>query len=95
MPTGAVPGFLRLPLLVDTTALSRFRDERVRSLGVWSGYPTALSDLKGFGSRRLDPEHGTTGARILADQLFTLPTHGLLDDESRRALSVLLARTKD
>ena len=95
MPTGAIPGFLRLPLLVDPAALSRFKDEQLRSVGVWRGYPTALPDLKGFGSRRRDPEHATPGARILAERLFTLPTHGLLNDESRRALAVLLAPTKD
>jgi len=93
-PGTSEPGFLRLPVVVDPAALARFRAARARYLGVWPGYPHALSDLAGFGSRRLDAQQPTPGAHILAERLFTLPTHSLLDQESQLAL-VELVRTTD
>lgn len=85
-PGPSEPGFLRLPVLVGPPALPRFGAEGARYLGVWPGYPLALSDLPGFGSRRLDAQHATSGAGTLAERLFTIPTHSLLDQDSRAAL---------
>ncbi len=90
-PPESEPGFLRLPVLVDPAAWPVFRAERARYLGAWPGYPRALADLEGFGSRRLDSQQSTAGARLLAERLFTLPTHSLLNPESRSALADLIA----
>jgi dTDP-4-amino-4,6-dideoxygalactose transaminase len=90
-PAACEPGFLRLPVVVDRSALARFWTSSARALGVWPGYPTPLTDLGGFGARRLDPAEPTPGARTLAEQLFTLPTHGLLDRASLAGLAALLA----
>jgi hypothetical protein len=90
-PVGAVPGFLRLPVVVDSATVPALRSARARQLGVWPGYPKSLADLPGFGSRRLDASQQPSGARLLADRLFTLPTHSLLDETSLNGLGHLLA----
>jgi len=92
-PAGTEPGFLRLPVLADATMLARFRTDSARALGVWPGYPKPLAELEGFGSRRQDPAEGTPGARMLAEQLFTLPAHSLLDRASLVGLGALLGAT--
>jgi dTDP-4-amino-4,6-dideoxygalactose transaminase len=89
-PAGTEPGFLRLPVVADSSALARFRTDSARALGVWRGYPRALADLDGFGSRRQDPAETMPGAQMLAQRLFTLPTHGLLDRASLTRLGALL-----
>jgi len=75
-----VPGYLRLPLLASPAARAAALTTRARSLGVMPGYPAALCDLPGFGERVLNREHGFAGARRLAAELVTLPTHGLLTE---------------
>jgi perosamine synthetase len=92
-PAGTEPGFLRLPVLADASVMARFRTDSARALGVWPGYPKPLADLDGFGSRRQDPAEDTPGARTLAQQLFTLPTHSLLDPASLAGLGRLLDPT--
>jgi len=77
---------------VDSTIAPALRSGLARQLGVWPGYPQSLADLPGFGSRRLDAAQQPSGARLLADQLFTLPTHSLLDEASLHDLGELLAR---
>jgi perosamine synthetase len=89
-PGTSEAGFLRFPVLVGPPALSRFRAERARYLGVWPGYPRPLSELAGFGSRRLDAQHATPGAGALAERLFTLPTHSLVNEDTRTALTDLI-----
>lgn len=70
----SVPGYLRLPLrsaaphsVVTTAELARH--------GVAPGYPTALDSLSPFRERVTNRNEPLTGAHILADTLFTLPTH--------------------
>jgi hypothetical protein len=89
-PAGAVPGYLRLPVMVDPAAAGPLATDRARRLGVWPGYPRALSDLERFGARRLDPAGSTSGASLLAKRLFTLPTHGLVSHGDRIALAQLI-----
>lgn len=68
---GAQPGYLRFPLVLDAP-----RDLRpVRGLGIMPGYPLALPDLPGFGSRCAVTGEAHHGARTLAARLCTLPTH--------------------
>jgi DegT/DnrJ/EryC1/StrS aminotransferase family len=89
-PAGAEPGYLRLPVVVHPAAAGPLVTDQARRLGVWRGYPRALSDLENFGVRRLDPGGTTRGARLLAERLFTIPTHGLLYPADRIALVQLL-----
>jgi dTDP-4-amino-4,6-dideoxygalactose transaminase len=89
-PAGAVPGYLRLPVVIDPAVAGPLSTDQARSLGVWRGYPRSLADLENFGARRLGPGGSTRGARLLAERLFTLPTHGLLYPADRIALAQLL-----
>jgi dTDP-4-amino-4,6-dideoxygalactose transaminase len=71
----AVPGYLRLPVVVPQRFLESCASAEARALGVMPGYPKALSDLEGFRSRIVG-ELEMPGGQLLARQLFTLPTHG-------------------
>jgi len=78
-PAGARPGWLRLPLrLPDRPSVDLAVDPRARSLGVYPGYPLVLGDLPGFARRLVERETPMPGARTLARELVTLPTHGAL-----------------
>jgi perosamine synthetase len=76
--SGGSPGWLRLPLVAVESARRAADQAMARRLGIWPGYPRLLLDLPGFGRRIRNPETSLTGARVLADRLLTLPTHGQL-----------------
>lgn len=84
--SGAVPGYLRLPVVdvgAEKAGLSR---DLPRRLGVMGGYPKALPDLEGFGSQSLNSNDSFDGARQLATQLFTLPVHSAMSEADLRRL---------
>jgi dTDP-4-amino-4,6-dideoxygalactose transaminase len=88
--SGAAPGYLRLPFLARANADSAV-DAAARRLGVMPGYPRALGDLTGFGSRlAAHEEAGYPGARALASRLLTAPTHALLAERDVAALQAWL-----
>jgi dTDP-4-amino-4,6-dideoxygalactose transaminase len=72
----AQPGYLRLPVIQATDRPPPGRD--TRALGIMPGYPRALADLDGFGTRRQNRGDDFPGARQLAARLWTLPTHSAL-----------------
>jgi dTDP-4-amino-4,6-dideoxygalactose transaminase len=76
-PTAAMPGYLRLPVLVSQQRRERFRSGAARHLGIMPGYPGTLAELRRF-TRARNPAEVFPGARELVTSLFTLPTHGLL-----------------
>jgi dTDP-4-amino-4,6-dideoxygalactose transaminase len=76
---GARPGYLRLPVLASPAARRAAVDPAVRRLGIMPGYPKALCDLDRFRTSCVNPEAALPGARLLADRLCTLPTHGRLE----------------
>lgn len=85
VPRAGRAGYLRLPLL--SPAGSAADGARERRLGIVPPYPSALPDLAGFGERALtlaDPQ----GARLLARNLVTVPTHSALASEDKSALGV-------
>lgn len=67
-------GWLRVPVVLQRTAAITLQKYHVRA-GVMRGYPKALADLPGFGACRLNTTAEFPGARILAEQLVTVPTH--------------------
>ena len=77
---GAVPGYLRFPLLEDGGARRACWLPRARALGIVAGYPRALVDLAGFRMRILNLDGEFPGARSLAGRLATLPTHSRLTE---------------
>jgi len=82
----AVPGYLRLPLLVSDEWRERFGSPTAKRLGIMPGYPGILSELVGFGARVRNGSARFPGASRLVARLFTLPTHGLLSERDLRAL---------
>jgi len=78
LPPGAVPGYLRLPLVASATRRLRAQAPAARALGIMPGYPSALCDLPGFGMRVLNRAAPFSGAQRLAERLITFPTHGAL-----------------
>ena len=62
---GSEPGYLRLPVIVAAAARPHFPTDRARFLGVWPGYPRALSELEG-----LDPAGRIGKARLPARRLW-------------------------
>jgi perosamine synthetase len=77
--SGSVPGYLRLPLLLaEGTRAGRLGAES-RRLGVMPGYPLSLDALPGFAERLARSSGaGFPGARALAADIITLPTHSRL-----------------
>ena len=91
-PDGGEPGWLRLPVLAlqDRAALDT---PAARRLGIMPGYPQSLADLPGFGERVANRSADFSGARRLAAQLLTLPTHSLLTDRDLAKLEAWVDRT--
>jgi len=80
--TGATPGYLRFPVrLTGERDGQRLRPE----LGVVHGYPRTLGELPELSSWLTGAE-SLTGARELARDLITLPTHSLLTEKDLRAI---------
>jgi perosamine synthetase len=77
----ARPGYLRLPVLASPEVRRAAVLPAARRLGVMPGYPKALSDLEALAPILLngDAAFRFPGARLLADQLCTLPTHSRLE----------------
>ena len=90
-PAGAVPGYLRLPVLAQDALRGRLSSGTARRLGIMPGYPATLAELPGFGARVRNASAGFPGARRLAASLFTLPTHGLLSERDLRGLERWIA----
>lgn len=86
-PAGAVPGYLRLPVLAAPAVAARSRDQTARTLGIMPGYPKSLADLEGHGWRYRNRGVPLSGARELAARLVTLPTHSRLGEVDLRRLA--------
>lgn len=91
-PPGAAAGYLRLPIVANEHAQSILNTAEARQYGVAPGYPMSLVDLDGFSERCINCNTTFTGARKLADRLFTLPTHGMVSDKDLTHLHRLLVR---
>jgi perosamine synthetase len=89
---GAVAGYLRLPFVASPAARAAAGTLASRALGVMPGYPQALCDLDGFASRARDGGERFLGARGLARQLITLPTHGRTAERDLARLGDEIAR---
>jgi len=70
----ADPGFLRFPVV--WTGLTMRDLTGARALGVMAGYPRALVDVPEIGDKVVNSTEKVPGARLLAERLMTLPTHG-------------------
>ena len=86
LPRGAVPGYLRLPVLLQD-GISGFPSvRRANALGIARGYPIPLTELA-----PLQPFHAGAHARcpaaeLLVQGLVTLPTHSLVREGDRERI---------
>lgn len=92
-PVQSTPGYLRLPVIASEGAVSPLATREARALGVMPGYPTTLADLPRFTRRCRNQPDDLTGARTLAEKLFTLPTHSRLSPRDMDRLRSLLNGT--
>jgi perosamine synthetase len=78
---GAVPAFVRFPLLArDTAARAALVDALLaRGIGASGSYPSALCDVPDVQAVAHVPAGGCPGAREVAGCIVTLPTHPLVE----------------
>lgn len=88
-PEGA--GFLRLPVRIAAPSGDWLR--QARRSGIERGYPLALPDVPELASLASGSLPAMPGARLLAAELFTLPTHGLVTAPELHRIARLLHRT--
>jgi dTDP-4-amino-4,6-dideoxygalactose transaminase len=89
------PSYLRLPLRVPGGLTGRAEVSHARKLGVMGGYPRALVDLAGFGTRAVNRDADLPGAREVARTLCTLPTHSCLAESDIVALETWMKTVPD
>lgn len=88
-----VASYLRLPLLANGDARAVVLSRSAAKLGIMQGYPMPIVKLPGFAHRCINGNERFPGAELLAERLFTLPTHDLLNDRDVLALQHWLSDT--
>jgi hypothetical protein len=86
---GARPGYLRLPVLLRHAR--RLPKARARALGIAWGYPRPLPELGPIARLRTGGFGAYPGARRLARELVTLPTHRFITPTARDRIVDLIA----
>jgi dTDP-4-amino-4,6-dideoxygalactose transaminase len=76
----AEPGWLRFPVIATGSAEALLSSHDARVRGVERGYPSPLSMLPVAKGRIRSDTTEFPGARALSRQLFTLPTHGKVEE---------------
>ena len=94
LPRDGEPGYLRLPFVASPAARAAAETVQARAMGVMPGYPTALSDLQGFGERVVNGADGFPGAASMAERLVTVPVHGRLAERDVAGLEAWLANSR-
>jgi len=86
--SAGMPGYLRYPVLATDPCL---RSPRAKRLGIMPGYPITLDRLPALASRVRNAGDHFPGAKRLAAELVTLPTHSLLGDRDFDRVAELIA----
>ena len=89
-----LPVHARFPLLPQEQgkSLTRLTESgQARELGISPGFPSALDDIPALGPHRAHPGREYPGARFLAANLITLPTHDLVREKDCLAALEYLA----
>jgi dTDP-4-amino-4,6-dideoxygalactose transaminase len=79
LPEG-VSSYLRYPILIGPEAAATVDGPFAGSVGVVRGYPRTLPDLPALASLWIEEPPNLPGARLLSEQLVTLPTHSLVGE---------------
>ncbi len=88
----ATPGYLRLPMLLQSGMTSLPDPDRAKKLGIAPGYPTTLGALEAVQNRLTGPETIWPGADRLVRDLVTLPTHSRLRRDETTAIAGFVRR---
>lgn len=92
IPSGAVAGYIRLPVRLPGGLASLPLEQRALRLGAGRSYPTTLAELPEL-QASLTGGRQQPGARELVNGLLTLPTHSLVRGAERDELVRLVAAT--
>jgi len=87
-----LPSYLRLPVRSEKRERDDLIGPRERRMGMAPGYPRPLNQLRGFADRCQNGNEFFGGAELLANKLFTLPTHELLSEKDLQRIVRWLAR---
>jgi dTDP-4-amino-4,6-dideoxygalactose transaminase len=85
----AAPSYLRLPVRVDERIAAGARSGVARRVGIARSYPKPLNELRELAPQLIPSREIPQGARALARQLLTLPTHSCIADVDRRSIASL------
>jgi perosamine synthetase len=88
-PSGATPGYLRLPIRVQGGRSALAQESRAARLGIAPSYPIPLSELAPLANSLAGAERSWPGARVLARDLVTLPTHSRLRSSDLQEIAAL------
>jgi dTDP-4-amino-4,6-dideoxygalactose transaminase len=90
LPAPGIAGYLRFPVVAPSAAAAARLVGSGARWGLAPGYPSSLQDLAGFSRRRVAGGAELPGARLLAERLVTLPTHGGVGPADRVSVVELL-----
>lgn len=95
--TDYIPPYLRLPVLAPSNSLRRkaIADLNRAGIGASTMYPSTIKDIPGLESHLVGTENKYPGAAILADRLFTLPTHPYVARKDLEIISRILGRLSE
>lgn len=88
-PERGDPGYLRLPVRVQGRPSHELLGPEAKELGILPSYPRPLPDLPVVPGGARSP---VPGARTLARELFTLPTHSLVGERDEDRMIAALER---
>jgi dTDP-4-amino-4,6-dideoxygalactose transaminase len=94
VPPGAEAGYIRFPVVVSAGMASFADPRKAVELGAAPSYPRPLPDLEPLSGLITDQPDDCRGARTLARQLVTLPTHELTTPAERAELVELLVGSR-
>jgi dTDP-4-amino-4,6-dideoxygalactose transaminase len=86
LSTDMTPGYLRLPIVFRDTAMGLKTNADLLRQGAAPSYPIALADLNALRDRLSTSSDRLVGARELARDLITLPTHSRVGRAERDQL---------
>ena len=85
-PRDAVPGYLRLPVLLPGGISGFPFPQRAKALGIAQAYPVVLTELGPLRPLHVGTSADCSGAGLLVRGLVTLPTHSRVQESDRERL---------
>jgi dTDP-4-amino-4,6-dideoxygalactose transaminase len=94
---GAVPVYLRLPILVTgpTQQQEVIAELNANGFGATGSYPASLADVPGLRASVANPSSRADGGRRIARQIVTLPTHAFVRAADIERMTKILERVTE